>query len=107
MNFSKLTFIINSNITKKYYDIKIRHEEVRNKTGITVDGDDVPPPIASFRVNFIFKTFLIDFPYMYNCGHFEGYEISKMHNSSFEREGHTHANTHSNARFTRIVSCLH
>ena len=33
---------------------EIRHEEVRNKTGITVDGDDVPPPIASFRVNFIF-----------------------------------------------------
>lgn len=26
-----------------------RHDEVREKTGITVEGEDVPPPIASFR----------------------------------------------------------
>lgn len=28
---------------------QIRHDEVREKTGITVEGDDVPPPITSFR----------------------------------------------------------
>lgn len=27
-----------------------RHDEVRERTGIAVEGDDVPPPIASFRV---------------------------------------------------------
>ena len=27
-----------------------RHNEVRELTGISVEGDDVPPPIASFRV---------------------------------------------------------
>ena len=26
-----------------------RHDEVRKLTGITVDGEDVPPPIASFK----------------------------------------------------------
>jgi ATP-dependent RNA helicase DDX41 len=26
-----------------------RHDEVRQLTGIVVEGDDVPPPIASFR----------------------------------------------------------
>jgi hypothetical protein len=28
-----------------------RHDEVRELTGITIDGEDVPPPIASFKVN--------------------------------------------------------
>ena len=26
-----------------------RHEEIRRLTGISVEGDDVPPPIASFK----------------------------------------------------------
>ena len=33
-----------------------RHEEVREKTGVTCEGINVPPPITSFRVN---KNFLI------------------------------------------------
>ena len=32
-----------------------RHDEVRELTGISVDGEDVPPPIASFKV--IFRLF--------------------------------------------------
>lgn len=28
-----------------------RHSEVREKTGVTCDGLNVPPPITSFRVN--------------------------------------------------------
>ena len=37
---------------------QIRHDEIRELTGISVDGEDVPPPIASFKVNifkFLFK----------------------------------------------------
>ncbi len=30
-----------------------RHEEVRKLTGISVEGENVPPPIASFRVKYI------------------------------------------------------
>ncbi len=36
-----------------------RHDEVREATGITVEGDDVPPPIASFRVCIHFYDSLI------------------------------------------------
>ena len=28
-----------------------RHEEVKRLTGISTEGEDVPPPIASFKVN--------------------------------------------------------
>jgi ATP-dependent RNA helicase DDX41 len=28
-----------------------RHEEVRRLTGISIEGEDVPPPIASFKVH--------------------------------------------------------
>jgi hypothetical protein len=31
---------------------EFRHNEIREATGISVEGDDVPPPIASFRVNY-------------------------------------------------------
>ena len=35
-----------------------RHDEVRELTGISVDGEDVPPPIASFKVRLFFFTVL-------------------------------------------------
>jgi ATP-dependent RNA helicase DDX41 len=31
-----------------------RHEEIRRLTGITIEGEDVPPPIVSFRVGFYY-----------------------------------------------------
>jgi hypothetical protein len=46
-----------------------RHDEVRDLTGITVEGDEVPPPIASFRVYFFYRNNLfrqIFFPVVYN-----------------------------------------
>ncbi len=37
-----------------------RHEEIRRLTGISIEGEDVPPPIASFKVTHLNRIYLFN-----------------------------------------------
>ena len=89
-----------------------RHDRIRKKWHILIEGDNVPPPVKTFKVSsgnaqsFLTAPFCADFVLFLSVrlSVYEGDEVSSPNSHSYEEEGHIQTNSHSSPRLACCVS---